>query len=66
MHRRCPLREGYVIPAYKIQENETKDYGKREQESYLDVATTIKSMRENLQGCKEENKMMIKALVEKN
>ena len=63
--RSCPHGEGYARPAYNIQENETEADGKRGQESSLDATTTIRSLRVELQGCKEENKRMIKELVEK-
>ena len=66
MRRSCPHGEGYVRPAYNIQENETKANGNMEQASSLDVAATIRSLRVELQGYKEETKRMIKALVEKN
>ena len=65
MRKSCPHGEGYVRLAYNIQENETEADGKREQESSLDVAATIRSLRVELQGCKEENKRMNKVLVEK-
>ena len=56
--------EGYVRPACNIQEHETEVVGKREQESSPDTVTTIRSMRVELQDCKEENKRLVKALVE--
>ena len=66
MHRCCPHGEGYVRLAYNIQENETKADGNREQENSPDATATIRILRVELQGCKEENKRMIKELVEKN
>ena len=66
MHRSCPHGEGYVRPAYNIQGHGTKAVGKREQESSPDVAATIRILRVELQDCKEENKRLAKALVEKN
>ena len=62
--RSCPHGEGYVSPTYNIQETETD--GKKEQESSPDVAATIRSLRVELQGRKEENKRMIKVLIEQN
>ena len=61
----CLHGEGYVRPTYNIQYTEIEIDGKKEQESSPDVAATIRSMRVELQSCKEENKRMIKALVEK-
>ena len=58
--------EGCVRPAYNIQGHETEAIGKMEQESSLDAATTIRILRVELQGCKEENKRLVRALVEQN
>ena len=66
LRRISPHGEGYVRPAYNIQENETKDVGKREQESSPDVAATIRILRAKLQDCKEEKKILVKDLVDKN
>ena len=66
MRRSCPHEEGYVRPVYNIQENETKADEKREQESSPDAAATIRSMRAELQDCKEEIKRLVNALVEQN
>ena len=66
LRRIRPHGEGYVRPTYNIQENETKVDGNREQESSPDAATTIRILRVELQGCKEENKRLVKDLVEKN
>ena len=65
MCKNCPHEEGYVRLAYNIQETKTEADGKRKQESSLVDEATIRSLRVELQGCKEETKRMIKALVEK-
>ena len=49
LRRSCPHGEGYVRPIYNIQENETEADGKREQDSSLDAAATIRSLRVELQ-----------------
>ena len=66
MRSNCPHEEGYVRTPYNVQENETKADGKREQEISLDVAATIRSLREKLQYCEEENKRLVKDFVEQN
>ena len=40
LRRICPHGEGYVRPAYNIQENETEATGNREQESSSDAVDT--------------------------
>ena len=66
LHRSCPHREGYVRKYYNIQGHGIEAIGKREHESSPDVAATIRILREKLQDCKEENKKLVKALVEQN
>ena len=46
--RICPHGEGYVRPAYNIQENETKADGKREKESSPNAIATIRILRVDL------------------
>ena len=55
-----------ICPAYNVQGHGTKVVGKWEQESSPDDAATIRSLRPELQDCKEENKRLVKYLVEKN
>ena len=66
MHRICPHGERYIRLAYNIQGHGTEAIEKREHESSPDVAATIRILRVELQSFKEENKRMIKALVEQN
>ena len=64
MRRICPHGEGYVRPAYNAQGHGTEAIRKREKESSLDAVTTIRILREELQDFKEENKRLVKDLVE--
>ena len=66
MHRICPLEERYVRPAYNTQRHGAETVGKGEQESFLDAAVTIRMLRTKLWDCKEENKILVKAMVEQN
>ena len=66
LRRICPHGEGCVRPAYNIQGHGTEAVGRRERESSPDATATIRSLREELQDCKEENKRLVKALVEEN
>ena len=66
LHRVCPHGEGYVRTNYNVQDHGTKAVGKREQESSPNATATIRSLRAELQDCKEENKRLVKDLVEKN
>ena len=61
-----PHGEGCVIPTYNIQGHGAEAIEKWGQESSLGVVATIRSLREELQDCKEENKRLVKDLVEKN
>ena len=58
--------EGYVRSTYNVQGHGIETVRKREQESSPDARHTIRSLREELQDCKEENKRLVKALVEQN
>ena len=62
----CLHGEECVSPAYNIQGHGTEAIGKGEGESSPYVAASIRILRVDLQGCKEENKRLVKALVEKN
>ena len=66
MRRICLHEERYVRPAYNTQRHGAETLGKGEQESFLDVSVTIKILRTELQDCKEENKRLVKAMVEQN
>ena len=66
MHRICPHGEWYVRLAYNSQGHGNEAIGKREQESSLDVVATIRILKVEFQDCKEENKRLVKALVEQN
>ena len=55
----------YVRPAYNIQGNGIEAVEKWEHESSPDAAATIRILRAGLQDCKEENKRLVKSLVEK-
>ena len=66
MRHICPHGEGYVRPAYNAQGHGTEAVEKREQESSPNAAATIRSLRAELQDFEEENKRLVKALVEKN
>ena len=66
MCRSCPHGEWYVRSTYNIQENETEAARKREQESSPYGEATIRILRVELQGCKDQNKRLVKALVEQN
>ena len=66
MRRICPHEERYVRPAYNTQHCGAETVGKGEQESFPDAAVTIRISRTELQDCKEENKRLVKAMVEQN
>ena len=66
LRRICPHEERYVSPAYNTQHHGARTVGKGEQESFLDAAVTIRILRIELQDCKEENKRVVKAMVEQN
>ena len=66
MFQICPHGEGYVRPYYNIQGHGTEVVGNKEQESSPDGIATIRSLRVELQDWKEENKRLVKDLVEKN
>ena len=66
MRRICPHEEGCVRLAYNIQGHGTEAVEKWEHESSPNAATTIRILRAKLQDCKEENKRLVKDLVEKN
>ena len=50
----------------QVNDAETEFDGKRNQENPPNIATTIKNLRMELQGCRKENERMTKALEEKN
>ena len=62
----CPHEKRYVRPYYNTQCHGAKTIGKGEQESFPDAAVTIRILRIELQDCKEENKRLVKAMVEQN
>ena len=45
---------------------ETESNGRRNQETPPDIAATMRSLRVELQSCREYNEMMIKAYEEQN
>ena len=61
-----PHGEGCIRTSYNIQGHGIEVVDKREQESSPDAAATIRILRVELQGCKEENKILVKDLVEQN
>ena len=66
MHRICPHEERYVRPTYNTQRHGAETVGKGEQESFPDAVATIRILRAKLQDCKEENKRLVKSMVEQN
>ena len=66
LRRICPHGEGCVRLAYNIQGHGTKAVEKWEPKSSPNDTTAIRSLKEDLQDRKEENKRLVKALVEKN
>ena len=66
MRRICPHEERYVRPTYNGQRHGAKTVGKGEQESFPDAVVSIIILRTELQDRKEENKRLVKDLVEKN
>ena len=61
-----PHGEGYVRSAYNVQGHGTEAVGKWGQDNSPDDVATIRSLRAELQDFEEENKRLVKALVEKN
>ena len=66
LHWIFPHEERYVRPAYNTQCHGADIVGKEEQESFPDATVTIRILRIELQDCKEENKRLVKAMVEQN
>ena len=50
----------------QVENVETKSNGRRNQETPLDIAATMRIPRVELQSCKEDNERMIKSQEEQN
>ena len=65
-------QDPYEFEEYAMGENvrvgndETKSNGRRNQETPVDIAATMMSLRVELQSCREDNEMMLKAQEDQN
>ena len=65
-HDLYELEEDSMGENVRVGNDETESNGRRNQETPPDIAATMRSLRVELQSCKEDNERMIKAQEDQN